>query len=295
MALRPRHPRRFRSRRIEPFNFLNLDLYAQDTWKVTRKLTWTFGMRDTFNSNPLNPHDQIARLRGSFASISHDVNQPLNAAIQTGLGNVFSSTPLAILQPRTAIAWQFEPKSVLRAGFGIFSDILAGKHRGRCGRQSAIRENLSGRPAGDCRRHRDRAGSSGQRGRRDRRRESNLQPRDFRKGNFPAPRRSESSSVPAARGHHSGAGWKTSCALFHGVEPRPRARTRNEWKRARAIRRHARHESTVPDAGEWLSDRMRGLLRAVSVRAADRPAIRRRDAIFHRREQPLQRPATDRR
>ncbi|MGA8674493.1 MAG: carboxypeptidase regulatory-like domain-containing protein, partial [Candidatus Acidiferrales bacterium] len=110
----------------EPFNFLNLDLYAQDTWKVTRTFTWTFGLRDTFNSNPLNPHDQIARLRGSFASITHDVNQPLNAAIQTGLGNVFSSTPLAILQPRTAIAWQFEPKSVLRAGFGIFSDILPG-------------------------------------------------------------------------------------------------------------------------------------------------------------------------
>ncbi len=110
----------------EPFNFLNLDLYAQDTWKVTRKLTWTFGIRDTFNSNPLNPHQHIARLSGSFDSISHDVNQPLNAAIQTGLGNVFSSTPLAILQPRTAIAWQFESKSVLRAGFGVFSDILPG-------------------------------------------------------------------------------------------------------------------------------------------------------------------------
>src|ERR1700719_1890069 len=110
----------------EPFNFLNLDLYAQDTWKVTRKLTWTFGIRDTLNSNPLNPHQHIARLSGSFDSISHDVNHPLNAAIQTGLGNVFSSTPLAILQPRTAIAWQFESKSVLRAGFGLFSDILPG-------------------------------------------------------------------------------------------------------------------------------------------------------------------------
>ena len=110
----------------EPFNFLNLDLYAQDTWKLSKKLTWTFGIRDTLNSNPLNPHQHIARLRGSFESISHDVNQPLNAAIQTGLGNVFSSTPLAILQPRTAIAWQFEPKSVLRAGFGLFSDILPG-------------------------------------------------------------------------------------------------------------------------------------------------------------------------
>jgi hypothetical protein len=44
--------------------------YTQDTWRVTRKLTWTFGVRDTFNSNPLNPHDQIARRGGSFSSIS---------------------------------------------------------------------------------------------------------------------------------------------------------------------------------------------------------------------------------
>jgi Carboxypeptidase regulatory-like domain len=116
----------FPSNANEPFNFLNLDVYAQDTWKVTRKLTWTFGLRDTFNSNPLNPHDQVARLGGSFRSISHDVNQPLNEAIQTNLGNLFSSTPLAILQPRTAIAWQFAPKAVLRTGFGIFSDILPG-------------------------------------------------------------------------------------------------------------------------------------------------------------------------
>jgi hypothetical protein len=116
----------FPSSANEPFNFLNLDVYAQDTWRVTRKLTWTFGLRDTFNSNPLNPHEQIARLRGSFGSISHDVNQPLNAATQTHLGNLFSSTPPAILQPRTAIAWQFEPKSVLKTGFGIFSDLLPG-------------------------------------------------------------------------------------------------------------------------------------------------------------------------
>jgi hypothetical protein len=41
---------------------------------VTKELTWTFGIRDTLNSNPLNPHQHIARLSGSFDSISHDVN-----------------------------------------------------------------------------------------------------------------------------------------------------------------------------------------------------------------------------
>jgi len=116
----------FPSSAYEPFNFLNLDLYVQDTWKVTKTLTWTFGIRDTLNSNPRNPHGQIGRLGGSFDSISHDPNRPLDAVIETGLGHIFSSTPLAILQPRTAVAWQFEPKTVLRAGFGIFSDLLPG-------------------------------------------------------------------------------------------------------------------------------------------------------------------------
>jgi len=110
----------------EPFNFLNLDVYAQDTWKVTPKLTWSFGLRDTYNSNPLNPHDQIARLPGAFDAITHDVNQPLNQAIRLSQGTLFASTPVAILQPRTAIAWQFASSTVLRTGFGIFSDILPG-------------------------------------------------------------------------------------------------------------------------------------------------------------------------
>ena len=50
----------FPSNANEPFNFLNLDVYAQDTWKVTRTLTWTFGLRDTFNSRQhgLTRHDQ---------------------------------------------------------------------------------------------------------------------------------------------------------------------------------------------------------------------------------------------
>src|SRR5712691_5114225 len=63
---------------------------------------------------------------GSFDSISHDVNQPLNQAIRTQQSTIFADTPAAILQPRTAIAWQIAPHIVLRSGFGLFSDILPG-------------------------------------------------------------------------------------------------------------------------------------------------------------------------
>ena len=103
----------------QPYNFLNLDVYAQDTWRVTKTFTWTFGLRATHNSNPVNPHDAVARLPGSWDAITHDVNEPLDTSIQTHLGNIFAATPVAILQPRTAIAWEVTPKTVLRVGVGV--------------------------------------------------------------------------------------------------------------------------------------------------------------------------------
>ncbi len=108
----------------QPYNLFNLDLYAQDTWKISRTFTWTLGLRATHNSNPANPHRALARLAGSFDAISHEVNQPLRDVIRTGQRNVFEAVPFLIFQPRTAVAWQAARKTVVRAGFGMFSDIL---------------------------------------------------------------------------------------------------------------------------------------------------------------------------
>ncbi len=108
----------------QPYNVVNADFYAQDTWKISRTLTWTLGLRATHNSNPSNPHGALARLPGSFASIVHNADQPLNQALQTGVTTVFESTPALQWQPRMALAWQAFPKMVVRAGFGMFSDIL---------------------------------------------------------------------------------------------------------------------------------------------------------------------------
>ena len=85
---------------------------------------------------------------GLFDSISHDVNQPLDAVIQTHLGNLFASTPLAIWQPRTAVAWQFAPNTVLRTGFGIFSDLLPGSVADIIGINPPYVQSFPRRPAG---------------------------------------------------------------------------------------------------------------------------------------------------
>jgi hypothetical protein len=108
----------------EPFDFLNLDMYAQDTCKATSRLTWTLGIRDTLNSNPLSPRKHVARLPGSFNTIAHDVNQPLSAATVTHLGQLFDFHPFAILQPRTGVA--AGASFGARNGFGLFNDIRPG-------------------------------------------------------------------------------------------------------------------------------------------------------------------------
>jgi len=103
---------------------VNLDLYAMDTFRVTNKLTVTLGVRTAWNSNPVSEHNAFSRLTGTFDTISHDINQPLNQIIVPDQGKAYASTPLLQWQPRGAVAYEFRPKTILRAGFGIFATTL---------------------------------------------------------------------------------------------------------------------------------------------------------------------------
>ena len=285
----------FPSNANEPFNFLNLDVYAQDTWKVTRTLTWTFGLRDTFNSNPLNPHDQVARLRGSFSSISHDVNQPLNA------GHPDPSRQSVLVHTGGHSATENGDCVAIRAEIGAphrfrnFQRHLAG-HGGRPDRrQSSIRQDVPGRtarqrgpkgirglrPGRRLRRHRAR--SAEQRSGRNRCRES-----DFYFGISPGP------VFSSAGCDHSHSRWQTPRAVLHGVEPGNGTSIRNDGQPEGAIRGHAGREPAVLNPSQRLPNRVPGLFCAVPLHAAYRSTIRRGDAVLHRREQSLQRSSTDR-
>jgi len=105
---------------------VNLDLYAMDTFRATPKLTLTIGVRAAWNSVPVSQHNVFSRLSGSFESISHDVNQPLNQVIVPNQGKAYQSAPLVQWQPRAAVAYELRPKTVLRAGFGVFATTLEG-------------------------------------------------------------------------------------------------------------------------------------------------------------------------
>ena len=134
----------------QPYNFINVDVYAQDTWKISKTLTWTFGIRDTYNSNPLNPHHAVARLPGSFDATSHDVNQPLNRRSRPASGTFSHRRRPPSCNPEQPSPGRPCPKTVLRAGFGLFSDLLPGSVVDLVGTNPPYSKTFQGGLSGRC-------------------------------------------------------------------------------------------------------------------------------------------------
>ena len=95
--------------------FTNVSIFAQDTWKATRTLTLTYGLRWEYNAAPSSPN----------GTLPYTVNQVNNFATMTlapqgtGLWNAQKDD----FAPRLGVAWQARPNVVFRAGAGIFYDL----------------------------------------------------------------------------------------------------------------------------------------------------------------------------
>jgi len=88
----------------------------------------------------------------------------------------------------------------------------------------------------------------------------------------------ESGEMLTAGGDHGGPGWQAARAILHAMELRARTAARRDDEPARAVRRHARCESALRNAGERVSDGVPWLLCSVSVRPAAGCEVRRSDA-----------------
>jgi hypothetical protein len=116
--------RSFPAAPVTSFRVGNLDAFAQDSVQVSDHATWTFGLRAAWMTNPSSPTSTLARLNAPFDAIAHDVNQPISTVMTTDQTNVLNARPAAIWQPRTSVAWEVRPHTLLRAGFGAFGDLL---------------------------------------------------------------------------------------------------------------------------------------------------------------------------
>jgi len=119
----------FSKRPTQPVALYGLGLYAQDEWAIKPNLKLTFGLRAEHDSNPVCQTDCFARLDSNFEGISHDVSQPYNQAIRTGLHQALPSYTNIAWEPRLGFAWTPRgagTNTVVRGGIGIFHDVFPG-------------------------------------------------------------------------------------------------------------------------------------------------------------------------
>jgi len=89
-------------------------IYVQDTWRVTRKLTLNYGLRDDLVSPWTDRHNLLA----GFVPTGGGTLVPVGTAPYSG--NSVTEGMYKNFGPRAGLAYNFTPKTVVRAGFGIF-------------------------------------------------------------------------------------------------------------------------------------------------------------------------------
>jgi hypothetical protein len=97
-------------------------LFAQDTWKVTRRMTLDYGLRWDYQGAPSELHDRISMFGPNTPNPSAGglPGGMVYAGYGPGRCNCsFQNTYPFAIGPRIGVAYQLDPKTVLRGGFGV--------------------------------------------------------------------------------------------------------------------------------------------------------------------------------
>ncbi|HSU57857.1 MAG TPA: TonB-dependent receptor [Bryobacteraceae bacterium] len=117
----------FSSIGAEGLSLYSAGFYGQDEWKVRPNLTLTLALRMDRNSNIKCSAGCFNELMGQpFRQVNHSATTPYNAVIQTGLKEAFPSVEPVVIAPRLGFAYNAAGSTVIRGGFGIFSDLYQG-------------------------------------------------------------------------------------------------------------------------------------------------------------------------
>jgi hypothetical protein len=117
----------------------NYSLFAQDTWRMTNRLTLTYGLRWEINPAPESATSGLPlySVQGFF-----DTQQPLGLVPGAPWRTRFVN-----FAPRIGVAWQVTPKTVVRGGFGLFYDLGYGDVGEAAGSYPYLRIALDTLPA----------------------------------------------------------------------------------------------------------------------------------------------------
>ena len=97
-------------------------MFAQDTWRMTRKLTVTYGLRYDYQPAPHELYHRTSEFAPTVANPS--AGGLLGATLYEGSGAgrcncSFTTTYPYAIGPRLGVAYQLDPKTVIRAGWGL--------------------------------------------------------------------------------------------------------------------------------------------------------------------------------
>jgi len=92
--------------------------YLQDAWKVTRKITFDYGIRYDYQLGWHEMHDRSSTFNSTIPNPSAG-NQPGATAYEATCHCSFTKTFPYAIGPRLGLAYQINSKTVLRAGWGI--------------------------------------------------------------------------------------------------------------------------------------------------------------------------------
>jgi len=115
-------------------------LFAEDTWKTSKNLTLTLGLRWDDSGNPWSKSPTTV-----FGNFYYGPGQTRDEQIANGFAkathNALNHSVSDLLSPRVGVAWDITGKgnSVLRGGFGIYNNWLT---------QANVQEEFRGSPPG---------------------------------------------------------------------------------------------------------------------------------------------------
>ncbi len=99
------------------------DVFVQDDWKVTKRLTLNLGLQYSLDSSITERFNRVSWFDPSAVPpIASAVGLPLTGALRFGSGSQRTPENLFLNQwaPRVGFAFQAMPKTIVRGGYGIF-------------------------------------------------------------------------------------------------------------------------------------------------------------------------------